>query len=182
MFDHLIDNRVDYDILFGKENVDRSISIMINMYLYQGFPRPTPEESLELFQLLDRDVAEQATYNYLLERYEMDEDFKSYVPLALDYVKKIDPDDFAVINKIAVYYESAETNLNVNQLIKMMEHAIEVQGGSYYVLYDTIAGLYFKKGKKKKAVEAIENAIRLAKNSGVDTSDIIQLQTMIKGM
>lgn len=179
MFNHLIENRAEYDILFGKNNVDRSISIMINMHLYQGYPRPTAQESRQLFEILDFNVAEQATYNYLLERYEMDEDYESFVPLALQYIEEVDPDDFSIINKIAIYYESSTSDLGVNQLIKMMEHAIEVQGGSYYVLYDTLAALYFRKGNKRKALESIEKAKELALNSGVDLIRINQLKTMI---
>ncbi len=179
MFDHIIDNRADYDILFGKNNVDRSISIMINMHLYQGFPRPSAQESRVLFDILDPDVAQQATYNYLLERYEMDEDYDAFVPLALEYLENIDPDDFSIINKVAIYYESSSTNLGVNKLIKMMDHAITVQGGSYYVLFDTMAALYFKKGNKKKALAYIEKARELAVHSGVDLVRIDQLKSMI---
>ena len=179
MFDHIVKNQVDYDILFGKNNVDRSIGIMINMYLYQGYPRPTEEESLQLFTLLDPEVAEQATYNYLLERYELDEDYESYVRLALKYLDEIDPDAFEIINNVAVFHENSTANLSTNQLIKMMEHAIEVQGGTYYELYDTIAALYFKKGKKRKALDSINRAMELASSSGVEVTNIVQLRSMI---
>jgi len=44
MFQHILDNKEAYYKLFNKENVDRSISIMTNLALYQGYPRPEKEE------------------------------------------------------------------------------------------------------------------------------------------
>ena len=179
MFDHIISNRSEYDVLFGKGNVDRSISIMITMRLYQGYPRPDQKEVLQLYNLIDPNIAEYATYNYLLERFELEENYEDYVPLALKYVTNYAPDDFATINKIAIFSESSTTNLSTNELIAMMQHAIDVQGGTYYVLYDTIAALYFKKGNKKKALINIEKALELANGSGVQTKEILQLKEMI---
>lgn len=179
MFEHIINNRVNYEILFGKENVDRSLAIMINMRLSQGLPRPDEKEVRMLYNIIDEEVAEQATYTYLLERFELEKNYEAYVPLALNYIEKIDADDYSVLNKIAIYYESSTTNLNVSDLIKMVHHAIDVQGGTYYLLYDTLAALYFKKGKKKEALESIDKAISLAKNQGVDIKKIQQLKLMI---
>ena len=182
MFDHIIDNRLDYELLFGKENVQRSISIMVNMRLNQGFPRPDFEEAKELYTLLDNQVAEVAAYHFCLERFEIEEKYKQYVDLALQYIETQNPDDFNVINNIGMYYEAAESSLKLKDAINMLEHAIEVQGGTYYKLYVTLASLYFKKGKKKKARVACETAYKLALQSGVDVSDIRTLQKMIESL
>jgi len=178
----LIDNRLDYELLFGKENVQRSISIMVNMRLNQGIPRPDFKEAQELYTLLDVEVSEVAAYNFCLERYEIEHKYNEYVELALQYLEKHDPDDFHVINNVGMFYEAAESDLKLNDAIDLLLHAIEVQGGSYYKLYDTLASLYFKKGKKKKAKDAIDKAHELAMRSGVDLTDILALQSMIDSL
>ena len=78
-----------------------------------------------------------------------------------------------MINKIARYYERSNIALNLNDLITLMEHAIDIQGGTDYVLFDTISKLYQQKGKKGKAIDAINKAIELARSAGVDATQLI---------
>ena len=182
MFQHILDNRSSYNLLFGEENVNRSISIMVNMRLYQAFPRPDQEEALFLFELLDKEVAEMAMYKYMLNRYQEEENYEAYVAIAEEYISNIDANDFEVINNLSRHYEYSSSNLDLNQVIDLMEHAIEVQGGTYYRLYDTLAALYFKKGKKKKAMANVEKALELAENSGTDLTEMLQLKSLISGL
>lgn len=173
MFQHILDNRVAYETLFGKENVNRSLSIMVNMRLYQSFPRPELKEVLDLFKILDSDGTAKTSSIYLLNRYEEEDDFSQFIPLALKYVAEIDGDDYEMINKIARYYDRSNIALNLNDLITLMEHAIDIQGGTDYVLFDTISKLYQHKGKKGKAIDAINKAIELARSAGVDVTQLI---------
>ena len=180
LFQHIIENRSSYNELFSEESVDRSISIMVNLALYQGYPRPEKEEALKLFSILDAEVAHMATYNYMLARYEEEERYSDYVSLALDYVTNHDQGNFLIIEKIAEFYEDSGTEVNIEDVIKLTKDAIEFQGGSYYKLYDVLANLYYQNNNKRKALSAIKTAKELAIASNLNTDSIERLQERIE--
>lgn len=180
MFQHIIDNRSSYNELFSEKSVDRSISIMVNLALYQGYPRPEKDEALKLFSLLDPEVAPIATYNYMLNRYEEEERYSDYVSLALDYVTNHDQGNFLVIEKIAEFYEDSGSDVDIEDIIKLTKDAIDFQGGSYYKLYDVLANLYYQNNNKRKALLAIKTAKELAVASNINTDSIERLQKRIE--
>lgn len=182
MFRHLIENREAYNELFGEDNVDRSISIMINMRLYQGYPRPERNEVLEMFKILDAGIAEVATLNYMMNRYEEEESYNKFVEIASEYIEKHDPNNTSVINKLVRYSSKTDNKLSLKERINLINHAIEVQGATNYALFETLAGLYFEKRKKRKALKAIEQAIELAKPSNIDLSNLNQLKADIQSL
>lgn len=182
MFRHILENREAYYDLFGKESVDRSIEIMINMRLFQGVPRPERDEVYSLYKIIDSGVAEVATLNYLLNKYEEEEDYDNYVKIAEEYINKLDPDNTRVINKWVNYSSKSNSTLPVRERIKMIQHAIETQGGTNYALYQTLSKLYIEKKKKKKARLALVKAIELAKASNLDLSELKQLELAIQNL
>ncbi len=180
-FKHIVNNREEYNALFSKESVDRSISIMVNLSLFQRYPRPDKDESLELFTLLDPDVADVATFNYMLNRYEVEQNYHDYVLTALDYLKT-NADDFMVIEKVATFYEDSAVDIDIEEIIDLTKNAIEIQGGSYYKLYDALANLYYLNKNKRKALQTIKLAKEIAIQNNVDTGSIDRLHERIKAL
>ena len=57
-------------------------------------------------------------------------------------------------------------------------HSVELDPGYYN--YDTLAGLYFKLGMKRKARKAAQTAIEHAKQEGTDHSSTLDLLDQIE--
>lgn len=182
MFDHLIQNRVDYEILFGAENVKRSISIMVNMELYQGFPRPTPEEALILHEYIDPNMAQLYTYMYLLERYEQDKNYKNYVTLAYNYLSKYNARDVSIAMKLVKYHEQDQANITIDELISQINASNQLTGMKSYELYYCLAQLYLRKPNKRQAARALSRAESLAKQRQEESIELIQLKQLIEQM
>lgn len=181
-FRHIIENREKYEEIFGKESVDRSIKIIVNLSLFQRYPRPEKDEALELFKLLDNDVYEVATYNYLLKRYQDEERYNDYINMALEYLEKYDENDFTIIEKIATFYPESSSEISPKEVINLTKTAIESQGGTYYKLYEVLANLYYHNKNRRKAMQAIKKAKEVAVQNNVSTDSIDLLHQRIKEM
>ncbi len=181
-FQHIIDNREKYNELIGEELVNQAIDIMVNMALYQAFPRPTKEESFKLFSLLNVDDPYFETLNYILTRYEKQQDYHEYVETALEYVVKYNSSDYVLIEKIAMFYEDSNVDTPIEEVIELTKNAIANQGGTRHQLYDALANLYFQNKNKRKALNTIKKAKELAILNNADTFSIDNLHNRIKAL
>ena len=162
--------------------VDLSINIIANQDLFQRYPRPETEEVYALFKLKNEDTYEKDSYLYFMERYEEEQDFPAYVTAAIDYLKKYDTEDYALINKIAVYYEDSNQEIPIEYVIELTKSALTAQGGTSYELYDALANLYYQDKNKRKALVMIKKARELAVEKKADTFSIDNLFERIKAL
>ncbi len=181
-FKHIIDHKEKYIELFGKESVERSIRIMVNMSLYQASPRPTKMEARELFELLNVKDPNFETLNYILTRYENQQDYHEFVETALEYIETYNAADFVLIEKIAMFYEDSNVDVPIENVIDLTKNAIELQGGTRHQLYDALANLYYQNKNKRKALMAIRKAREIAIQNNADISSIEYLEQRIRAL
>ena len=68
LFKFVIENKSRFYEVIGKEKVDRTIALLIDQRLFQGFPRPKRDEVIQLFKYRSPANAEKLTDDYFLAR------------------------------------------------------------------------------------------------------------------
>ncbi|MFM2392851.1 MAG: hypothetical protein RLZZ546_833, partial [Bacteroidota bacterium] len=88
---------------FGIEEVDRTLSIVINDELRYGFPRPDYNKVFSLYSLIDPHNTEKMTYEYFMERYLEEGDIAKYVNTAKIYIDKFNIQNSSIYYTIGSY-------------------------------------------------------------------------------
>lgn len=146
---------------FGVEEVDRTLSIVINDELRFGFPRPDEEKAKRLFSLIDQLKAEKLTSEYFMERYLEECDIKNYTNIAKLYIQKYN------IQNSAIYYTIGSECLmgdsrDYEACITYTKKAIELDKSNVFY-FEQLFHLQKATGKQKAAILTLETAIEFAK-------------------
>lgn len=106
--------------------------------------------------------------------YERKKQWNEYAEAAEMYAEKYVWDDPNALNNISwSFYENVDDKEKLNKALKWIRRSIEIEE-SYYNT-DTFAALHFKLGNKDEAVKAAERAISLARESGDDPKETLEL-------
>ena len=164
-FAYLIANKQAFYDAFGVHQVERTIQILIYLQLHQAFPRPTFEESMALFKISSPNNYELLCYQYFLNRLQEECNVASFEPIALQYLKKVNPTDDYYMYVMADYYHN--TVKSGNQALEWIDKALKIQknNSEYYFLRGEILQ---QLGKTKKALDSVDKAITLNKQMGRD--------------
>lgn len=174
MFDYLLANKNKFVGLFGETPVARKLQ-----YLIASSVRDTKEDSaLQQVERLYKKVypqrAAEMTSEYAMMYYLRADDIEKYTETAKKHFDKYGMNDWESLNETAWnFYEVAEVKKDLKQAIKWAQRSVELN--SNYYNNDTLAALYFKAGKKKKAIRAAQEAINIAKRTGEDYSATVKM-------
>ena len=78
----------------------------------------------------------------------------------------------------SVWKKAEEAKKMLKEALKWAQRSVAMDDKSYN--NDTLAALYFKLGKKNKAIKTAEKAIRLAEATGEDSSSTQELLQQIR--
>lgn len=157
-WEYLITHRPDFDKTIGKDPVDRTIQILVYNHLHQGYPRPTLEEAINYYSLIDAVKCTQWGHQYMLNRTLEDCNFKDYIEIAQYYVTSINKQDHYVMYNLSRFLFDAQ---NLNDAQKWIESAIKIK--NLDIDYLALAAEVFNaNGEYNKASEFIEQALKLA--------------------
>lgn len=181
-FDFIIQNKARFYEIIGKDRVDQSLRILIYQQLYNGIPRPTFEESLELFALLDHQKSEQEAYTYFLNRLAEKGETRKYISLASTYLKSVNPYDHAMIYRfVTAQLGQKYSQQDLVYFMKLTDTAISLndQNVSYIILK---AQLLYLQSERAGALSYCERAEKLAISKGEDVRKIRALKYKIMSL
>lgn len=181
-FQYLIVNRHKFESLLSKESVQANIEILVYNKLYQGFPRPNLKEAQALLSYVNPTNSRLTAHQYFLNRLYEEQEFDQYLKLSESYLRNINNQDDAVWYRIGhIIAEHLNDKKLIDKGISAVLQAVSIND-TIYDYYDLLAFLYYKKGKKNEALQAAQQAIKVASVSGRDASSTRELVSMIQNL
>ncbi len=174
LFNHMVENRDLYIEKFGQYEVTARFQALI----YNSISESSESSSLEQMDVLFKKVypenAEQLSMSFRLSYYRQAGDRDNYAKTAIQYYKEYPSSDPGELNDIAwTFYTVVDDKKQLKQAVKWAKKSIKLDHNYYN--HDTLAALYFKQGKKKKAIKAAKEAIRIAMEQEEDYSETQRL-------
>lgn len=174
-FNYLIINRHKFDAIIGKENVDRTVSILVQQTLERGFPQPDLEEARALYSYIDPSNSRRTGTKYYLDRKIKEEKIDEFVKMAPAYLKDINQNDHETMYNLAVHSVTPTSDKKViKENVKLLERALALNSTEYKYV-DLLAQYHFRLGDKTKAHKHAKKAIEIAKSLKIDYSTTLKL-------
>lgn len=174
MFDYYVAERASFEQLFGAEEYRKNVEIVINKNLYRQIPRPDFDRVKYLYGLLYPRKFEKYAYQYMLKRYEDEEAFDKYVILGEKYIENQIQKSPQVLYKLGKYKCNSTEKKVLKECVYRVEESIKLSDEPRAEQYFTLAQLYLKINKKKKAKEYAEMAVRNLSNEDPAEKEAIQ--------
>lgn len=165
MFDFYASNSEDFINIIGEKEYRMTLEILINANLYNQIPRPDFQRVNYLYSLLYPEKASKYSYLYMLQRLEDEENYKEYVDLGESYLNTLESQDPKLLYKLGKYKCEYAQDSNLKECIHRVEESISLTEENEAEQLLTLAQLYLKAGKKKKAIEAADQAKSLNSNN-----------------
>ncbi|GLR17806.1 thioredoxin family protein [Portibacter lacus] len=162
LFDYFLAEKDDFQDLMGAENYRKTLEILINDCLYRQIPRPDPEKVASLFSILYPRKYEKYTYEYLLKRYEEEENYNEYVILGEKYLETLIQPNAELLYKLGKYKCLNADKKELKVCLFRVEESIRLSEHPVYDQYLTVAKMYHSLGKDQKALEYAEKARSLS--------------------
>ncbi len=168
LFDHLTKNRNDYIKQFGETEVRNRIRTIV----YDEIAKNSTEEKTvpisevkALYKKAYPEKADQLVSEYKIAHYRSIGDRLNYAKASLKHYKKYKSNDPMELNEVAwTFYTVVDKKKYLKKVVKFAEKSAKLEPAFYN--HDTMAALYYKLGKKEKAMKAATKAIELAKEEG----------------
>lgn len=179
MADFMLTNKKAFEAQFG----DRSIAGKINELVQNTISRAETEADLknveQLYANIYPEQADEMALRLKMGFYAQREDWSNFGKAADAYYKKFPAQSWDELNEIAwIYFEEVEDKKELKMALNWSKQSVKMEKNYYNM--DTMASLYYKLGKKRKALKTANEAIKLAKASGEDYSATEALIGMIK--
>lgn len=183
LFDYFNENKTVFEKQFGASKVGRKVESLIYLKIYDEKGNADLVKLERLFQkVYSKEVAEQAIGRFKMNYYLDKRSSKKYAETAVDYYKKFPPKSPSEMSDVAYnFYElDVDDKKLLKKSLKWTKSAIK-EDASFFN-YETLAAVYYKLGKKRKATKAAKKAIDFAKKSKEDYSETQELLGKIKAM
>lgn len=177
-FDFIVKNKSAFYKAFGKADVIARLD-----YAIRGASRSWEEvkEHYRAYFPKEADRLSARLDVQKLMRAKDDEGHLKFEKAVIKYLNKYGSDNSNELNSICWHcYEISESPKTLKFAVKWAKKSIKLD--SNHLNNDTLAALYYKLGKKKKAMKYAETAIALAKEAGADDSDTRELVKKIEAM
>lgn len=181
LFDYMVEHRTDFQKIMGQSKVSGKIENLIYQKIYDEKGNASLDELDRLFKkVYAPQQAEKASMRFKLNYFLEKKSSEKYAKTAVNYYKKFPPRDPSELSDVAYnFYELDVSNRKMmKKALKWTKKAVK-KSPSFYN-YETLAAVYFKLGKKRKAIKAAKKAINLAKKAKEDYSETQQLLDKIR--
>ena len=169
MFDYLINNQAEFEKYVDKNKIKGRIDNLIYSSIYALGEEPDFKRVDAIFAKAYPNRADEMATKYKIRHYAEKGDVNAFSNTAVTYVKKFKVKDWEELNELAWnFYESVDDPKKLKKAVKWTKCSIK-QEPNYYN-HDTLASLYYKLNKKKKALKTANKAIAFAKKEGEDSS------------
>lgn len=182
MFEYMAANRTDFEEQFGKTKVVNFIQRLVIREVSRGQgSQPVLEEMEELITRSFPDLADLLIARFRMTYYQRAGDLPQFAAAAVHYLDTYGSDDANELNTVAwAFFEEVNDPALLQKAVSWAKRSVELDKNYYNM--DTLASLYFKTGEKKKAKQAAEEAIELAKANQENYQVTQQLLERIKRM
>ena len=178
MFDFFVKNKADFIEKFGEPAVSGRIRGLVEAALFEGEGNVIANAE-RVYAIVYPEKADQMISQFKMSYYLGAGDSEKYAESALAHYKKYAPRDYEELNETAWnFYELVDDKKYLKKAVKLAKKSIAMQNAYYN--NDTLAALYYKLGKKKKALAAANKAIYLAKEEGEQYQETEELLEKIK--
>ena len=169
MANHMVDNISAYNEQLGEIAVAGKIDELVNnkvAYAESEADLKAVENFYEkIYPGKGKEMSGQLKMGYYAQR----EDWDNFAQAANAHYKSYPAESWDELNEIAwMFYEIAEGKKNLKSALNWAKKSVEINDNYYN--NDTVAALYYRLGKKRKAKKAAEKAIALAEKVGEDHS------------
>ena len=180
MFQYLAANKEVFIEKFGNRAISGKIQNLVQAALYakDGDVLANAEK---IFPAVYPERAEEMISSFKMLHYLGAGDDEMYAKSSIQHYKKFDAQAWDELNEVAWnFYENVEEKKYLKKGVKFAKKSIKMS--NQYYNNDTLAALYYKLGKKGKALSAANKAIYLAKEEGEDDTETQKLLEKIKKM
>ncbi len=180
MADFMLNNQQAFVTKFG----DRAIAGKVNELVQNTISRAETEADLkkveQLYAKIYPEQAGEMAMRLKMGFYAQREDWSNFGKAADAFYKKYPAQSWDELNEIAwIYYEEVNGKKELKTALNWAKQSVKMDKNYYNM--DTMASLYYKLGKKGKALKTANEAIKLAKATGEDYSATEGLIEKIKG-
>jgi thioredoxin-related protein len=181
LFNHIAENQDLYIEKIGQIEVSSKFQSLIISSINESADNSSLEQIDALYAKIYPDRAKQLSAAFRLTYYRQAGDRDNFTKSAIQYYKDFPSEDPGELNDIAwTFYTIVEDKKQLKQAVKWAKKSVKIDNNFYN--NDTLAALYSKIGKKKKAIKAANQAIYIAKELGEDYSETQQLLDEIHKM
>jgi len=174
MFGYLVQNKDVFIKQYGVNDVESKIQQMVFAKIHDESAGMNMEQIGNLFYRAYPSTAAKMTSQYRMTYTRERGDREGFANAAIDHYKKYETTDPGELNDVAwTFYEVIDDPKLLKGATCLAKKSIKLEKGYYNT--DTLAALYYKMGKKGKAIKTAKKAIVLAKEGGEDFSTTTEL-------
>jgi thioredoxin-related protein len=167
-FKYLIKNKQLFEKKFGIQQVTGKIEQNFTEYLSQRPEMPEAEVD-KLFTTVFQADGPKLSSSYRITKAREAGDRTGFAKAAVNHYKKYPSNDSEELNEVAwTFFKVVEDPKLLKKAVKWAKKSVSINDASQN--NDTLAALYFKLKKKKKAIKHATRAIELSKAAGDDYS------------
>lgn len=179
LFSYLSKNQAQFEKFVPAAQVKGRIESIIYGNIYKLGANPDLNKVKAIFEKAYPGKSDKLFSSYKMRNFIETENPTAFANAAIDYVKKYKIKDASELNEIAWnFYESVEDRKLLKKGVKIAKKSIKAEKNYYNM--DTLAALYFRLNKKRKATKAAKKAIALGKKNGEDISSTENLLKQIE--
>lgn len=181
MAKHIVDHKKDYEEHLG----DRAVAGKINELVQNQVAKAQSEADLKSIETLYSKMypakGEEMAARLKMGYYAQKEDWSGFAKATDAFYKKHPAQSWDELNEYAwIFYEEVQDKKLLKSAVNWAKKSIAME--SNYYNNDTLAALYYRLGKKGKALKTANTAIAMAKEIGEDHSSTDALLEEIKKM
>ena len=173
LFKYVSDNRTLFYPIYGESEVDKHISETIYANIYYGDTKPTLDQVEGIYQRYFPDRAGVLYANYKMSYYRQLGDREGYAKAAVERFEKYDASLEELNDAALTFYRVVDDKKLLKKATKWAKKSVKEEG--LYENYETLALLYHKRGKKRRARKYARKAIAIAEADGADSGTMQQL-------
>ncbi len=181
-FDYFIRHKDRFVQVVGKEQVDRTLYILCYEQLHNGYPRPSLQESKQLYKHIDPTNADSKAYLYYLNRLWSENKNVEYINVAKQYLTEINPFDHKIMYQYSyTLLKHKRSAVDMGECMKWAQEALiyDDTKPSYHL---HLANLYMITKDKYESLQHCEKALALAQAKNIDTSEIQKLRSKLNSL
>ncbi|MEL6922438.1 MAG: thioredoxin family protein [Bacteroidota bacterium] len=178
LFDFLLEHRSRFAEMYGSRRITKKIQDLIFSEVEDVRDESSLEQIDKLYQRVYPQQAAQLSSNFRMNFYRQIGDYEKYARQAVSYVDQFGANGDQLNDIAYTFYEKVDDRALLKQAIKWVKKSIK--GDSNYFNHDTLAALYYKTGKAKKAKKLATKALAMAEVEGHDASTTMKLLDMIE--
>ncbi len=181
MASHLVNNKTAYEEALG----ERAIAAKINDLVQGQLNKAENESDLKSIELLYNKMypekGDEMAGRLKMGFYAQREDWKNFTKAANDFYGKYPAESWDELNEIAwIFYQDVHDKKALKSALKWSKQSVDME--SNYYNNDTLAALYYRLGKKGKALKTAKKAIAMAEAIGEDHTSTDALLAEIQKM